>query len=62
MNQNWTMYIWKTDIRCKSGERLVSTTVWSDRDADGMKRECAELVTMYPASKGFRFECVEQTA
>jgi hypothetical protein len=50
------MYIYKADKRIKSGERLVSTTVWTDRDEAGMKRECAELFSMYPAKFGYRFE------
>ncbi len=54
--QDYTMYIYKADKRIKSGERLVSTTVWTDRDEAGMKRECAELFPMYPAKFGYRFE------
>ena len=30
--QDYTMYIYKSDKRTKSGERLVSTTVWTARD------------------------------
>lgn len=56
MKQTWTMRIYKLDRRTKSGERLVSTTVWEGRDEEGMKRECAELFSLYPASKGYRFE------
>lgn len=56
MKQNYTMYIYKTDRRTKSGERAVSTTVWKDRDEAGMKRECAELFALYPASQGYRVE------
>ena len=56
MKQNYTMYIYKADRRKKSGERLVSTTVWQDRDEAGMQRECAELFSMYPAVQGYRFE------
>jgi hypothetical protein len=52
------MYIYKTDRRTKSGERAVSTTVWTDRDEAGMKRECAELFALYPAKQGYRFEYV----
>jgi hypothetical protein len=50
------MYIYKADKRTKSGERLVSTTVWTARDEAGMKRECAELFPTYPAKFGYRFE------
>ena len=56
MKQNWTMYIYKTDKRTKTGERLFSTTVWQDRDAAAMKRECNELYDLYPATKGWRME------
>jgi hypothetical protein len=57
MKQDYTMYIYKTDRRTKSGERLISTTVWRDRDAAAMRRECNELYDLYPATKGWRFEC-----
>jgi hypothetical protein len=56
MKQNYTLYIYKSDKRTKSGERLVSTTVWTDRDDAGMKRECANLLDTYPAKQGYRFE------
>jgi hypothetical protein len=52
-----TVYIYKTDRRTKSGERLVSTTVWRNRDATEMKREVRELqYDLWPASKGYRIE------
>ena len=55
--QNHTMYIYKADKRTKSGERLVSTTVWQHRDAAEMKREVRELqYELWPVSKGFRIE------
>ena len=54
MKQTFTMYVLKTDRRCKLSERAVSTTVWHDRDDEGMKREAAELSEMYPASQGYR--------
>lgn len=50
----YTMYIYKTDRRCKSGERLVSTSVWI-RDEAGIKREVTELAGMYPSAQ-FRIE------
>jgi hypothetical protein len=56
MKQDYTMYIYKRDARCKAGERLFSTTVWPNRDADTMRRECNELYDLYPATKGWRFE------
>jgi hypothetical protein len=55
--QDYTMYIYKTDRRTKSGERLVSTTVWRNRDAAEMRREARELqYELWPVSKGFRIE------
>jgi len=57
MKQDHTMYIYKADRRTKSGERLVSTTVWQHRDAAEMKREVRELqYELWPVSKGYRFE------
>jgi hypothetical protein len=53
------MYIYKKDARKKSGERLVSTTVWQNRDAAEMKREVRELqYELYPTKLGFRIEFV----
>ena len=43
MKQNHTMYIWKRDRRTKTGERLFSTTVWTDRDAAAMVREIKDM-------------------
>lgn len=57
MKQNHTMYIYKADRRTKSGERIVSTTVWQHRDEAGMKREVRELQhQLYPTRLGFRIE------
>ena len=56
MKQNYTMYIYKRDGRNKTGERVVSVTVWCDRDDNGMRREVANLFDLYPPSKGYRFE------
>ena len=56
MKQDYTMYIYKRDLRCKSGERLFSTTVWTGRTEEGMRRECNEIYDLYPATKGYRFE------
>ncbi len=58
MKQDWTMYIYKADRRKKTGERLVSTTVWHDRTEDEMRRESAELFDLYPNKLGFRIECL----
>ena len=34
-----TAYVWRQDRRTRRGERLVSTTVWRDRDAVTVIRE-----------------------
>jgi hypothetical protein len=57
MKQSHTMYIYKADKRTKSGERVVSTTVWRNRDEAEMKREVRELqYELWPVSKGYRIE------
>jgi len=56
MKQDYTMYIYKLDRRTKTGERLFSTTVWTNRDEAGMQREVNELYgPLYPRSQ-FRIE------
>ena len=57
MKQDYTMYIYKLDKRTKSGERLVSTTVWPGRTEDGMEREVKELLLsgLYNVAQ-YRFE------
>lgn len=56
MKQDYTLYIYKADKRKKTGERLVSTTVWTGQDDNGMRRTVADLFDPYPPSKGYRFE------
>ena len=56
MKQTYTMYIYKRDRRCKTGERLFSTTVYTGRDDNGMRREVAELFPLYRPEDGWRFE------
>ena len=56
--QDYTLYIYKKDKRTKSGERLVSTTVWPDMDKDTMYRTTVELNPLYPSAFGYRFEYV----
>jgi len=51
---NHTMYIYKRDRRTRSGERLVSTTVWRDRTALSV---LSEVEGMYPSTE-FRVELV----
>jgi hypothetical protein len=56
MKQNYTLYIYKADRRCKTGERLYSTTVWSNTDDNGMRRTVAGLFLLYNPDDGFRFD------
>jgi hypothetical protein len=56
-----TLYIWKQDQRYKTGERLFSTTVWTDRDAASMLREIAELHLHHYPREQFRIEAVPTT-
>jgi hypothetical protein len=49
-----TAYVWKADRRTKAGERLVSTTVWRDRDALTVIKE---VEAVWPQGK-FRVEVV----
>jgi hypothetical protein len=59
MKVNHTMYIYKADKRTKTGERLLSTTVWQNRDAAEMAREVRELqYQTWPVSQGYRIEFV----
>jgi hypothetical protein len=59
MKQDHTLYIYKADKRCKTGERLLSTTVWQHRDAAEMAREVRELqYDTWPKSQGYRCEFV----
>jgi hypothetical protein len=59
--QDWTMYIYKTDRRKKTGERQVSTTVWTGRDQDTMQREVNELYAHHYPREQFRIEFVPTT-
>lgn len=58
MKQDYVMYIYRADKRYKSGERLFSTTVWTDMDADTMRRTVTDLYPLYRATDGWRFECL----
>lgn len=56
MKQDYTLYIYKADKRCKTGERLYSTTVWTGQDDNGMRRTVADLFPLYNPADGFRFD------
>jgi hypothetical protein len=54
--KNLVMYIYKTDRRTKLGERLISTTVWQNRDDAERSRELQ--YKLWPVSQGYRIEFV----
>jgi hypothetical protein len=58
---SYTLYIYKRDRRCKTGERLFSTTVWTVKDDNAMRRTVADLFTLYSPEDGFRFEWTPRT-
>jgi hypothetical protein len=58
---SYTLYIYKADKRCKTGERLFSTTVWNVADDNGMRRTVAELFPLYRPEDGFRFDWTPAT-
>ena len=53
---SYTLYIYKADRRCKTGERLFSTTVWPAKDDNAMRRTVADLFPLYRTEDGFRFD------
>lgn len=55
----YTLEIYKTDKRKKSGERLVGKYDFDRKDREAMLRESNELYDLYPPSKGYRFEIHE---
>lgn len=57
MKQNYTLYVYKTDRRYKSGERAIRTEVVpniTDYDMVGTVLELYD--TIYPVSQGYRIE------
>jgi len=56
MKQDYTMYIYKTDRRTKTGERLYSTAVWTGRDEAGMQGEVEDLHLHHYPRNQFRIE------
>jgi hypothetical protein len=56
MKTDWTLYIYRRDRRCKTGERLFSITVWPGLDRDGINRTVNELYPLYRATQGWRME------
>ena len=55
----YTMEIYKTDRRKKSGERLCGKYEYDRPDLESMQREVRELRALYPEQQGYRFEIRE---
>ena len=58
---SYTLYIYKTDRRYRTGERLFSTTVWPVKDDNAMRRTVADLFPLYRPEDGFRFDWTPST-
>jgi hypothetical protein len=56
MKQSYTLYIYRSDKRTKSGERVVRTQVCTDQDDAGMQNLVDQLIALYPAQSRYRFE------
>lgn len=56
----FTIEIYKTDKRKKSGERLIGKYDFDRKDMESMNREVSALYPTYKESNGYRFE-VHQT-
>jgi hypothetical protein len=55
----YTIEIYKTDRRLKTGERLCGKYEYDRPDLAAMQREVGELNSLYPAAQGYRFEIRE---
>lgn len=57
MKQNFTLYVYKTDRRYKSGERAIRTVVVPDITKTLMEKTVVELMnSTYPSTEGYRME------
>lgn len=56
MKKDYTLFIYRKDSRYKTGERLYSTTVYSDNDDTGMKEIVDRLHVLYSPNDGWRYE------
>ena len=57
--QDYIMYIWKLDRRCRTGRRAVNTYVYPNKHEQWMKEEVRDLQAgLYPLSRGFVLEFV----
>ena len=57
MKSDWIVTVYKTDRRCKTGERFVSKYPFKGMDRDTVERELRELTAeLYPQKSGWRFD------
>lgn len=55
--QDWIVTVFKTDKRCKSGERFIAKYPFSGMDRDTVARELKGLShVLYPKKDGWRFD------
>lgn len=55
--QDWMVSVFKTDKRCKSGERFIAKYPFSGMDRDTVERELNGLAQLlYPKKDGWRFD------
>jgi hypothetical protein len=55
--QDWIVRVYKTDKRCKSGERFVAKYPFSGMARDTVQRELNDLAqVLYPKKNGWRFD------
>jgi hypothetical protein len=59
--KDWTVAVYKTDRRCKAGERFIAKYPFSGMDRATVERELRELTAqLYPAKDGWRFDVQER--
>ena len=55
--QDWIVSVFKTDKRCKAGERFIAKYPFSGMDRDTVERELNGLAQLlYPKKNGWRFD------
>ena len=53
--KDWLVTVYKTDKRCKAGERFVAKYPFSGMDRDAVERELNGLAQLlYPKKNGWR--------
>ncbi len=61
MKKDWTVAVYKTDRRCKAGERFIAKYPFSGMTRETVERELKELsAQLYPQKDGWRFDVQER--